>query len=635
MAEVVGLVVGLASFGVQLLESTKKLRTLCEDIKDAPVELQDTIEGIEIMSEIISLMAPIDGQPYAEGAVLARTIELCRKALDRLSAVTSDLQKRLQSSKKTRGRFSVVLKKDSMDRLVGRLEQCKGSLQLAHQLYMGARNMSRFDHQERALEELRNDQVTLVSQCMTRAVYQTSSTNELQAGEVVSTEDVVSNSTLRQPSTSRRLPGRQQPLFSFRLRTPQWTFSRVMELTLAHVHAGWTASLQFYRIVDPDDPFMSACSENELVVVKEMLQAKKATVYDIFHNGQPAIDWAMTFGSFDVSKYLYQHGAVPSSEEASVSYSCGLCYNRPASKQVQSDQLIWATSKNLCVDTLEQLGLDQSNDVFEHPLVQLWVAPSDRLSIAERLTLMVQIIDYLPTSTEAVHRKWSLLEEIGGSPFDMALFDAVSDYRDTLFGALAYLFTQCFECRAYKAKEQPLLTEMIPIFVRGVTYGADLTARDDQDGKRWWALTPLGALLSQLRRIHPRKAASEYNLLLRTWVQMLANCGVDLMAYGELELGTDCDYTLYFDIVKILGFAYGPEPKDWHLLFEAKNDHHIGQFWRMVEEPERQVPGAWIEEDSDQGGPSQELIVKIRMKRKLRKKEEKKSRKTKQAIPPF
>lgn len=138
MAEVIGLVVGLASFGVQFLEGTKKLNALCRMIKDSPTELRDTVEGIEIMSEIVSMMAPRSSQPPAESAVLARSRNLCQKALDKLAALMDALQQRCQSNK-ARGVVSVVLKKDSMTELIARLEQCKALLQLYHQLYMGAR----------------------------------------------------------------------------------------------------------------------------------------------------------------------------------------------------------------------------------------------------------------------------------------------------------------------------------------------------------------------------------------------------------------------------------------------------------------------------------------------------------------
>lgn len=316
MAKVVGLVVGLASFSVQLVESTKKLKALCEDIRDAPVKLQDTIGGIEILSEIISLMAPVDGHPYDEGAVLARSMDLCRKALGRLSAVTNDLQIRLQSSNKIRGRLSVMFKKDSMDCMIARLDQCKGLLQLAHQLYMAARHMSRLDCQERILEDLRDRQMMLVSHCTTTFASQILPTGDQQAGQVevpVQTESVTATQWRRRRDGQHEAPDSQRSILSIRLRNLGWTFSRVLQLTVAQVPVGWTASLQFYRIgVHPRDPFWADCKSDDLVAVKELLQASKATVRDQNEFGITALEWAMNYGAFDVSRYLYQHGSPPS-----------------------------------------------------------------------------------------------------------------------------------------------------------------------------------------------------------------------------------------------------------------------------------------------------------------------------------
>lgn len=60
---------------------------------------------------------------------------------------------------------------------------------------------------------------------------------------------------------------------------------------------------------------------------------------------------------------------------------------------------------------------------------------------------------------------------------------------------------------------------------------------------------------------------------------------------------TNCIYRTWDDRIKILGFTYGSQPEDWHFWFPAENDHYIGEFWRMVEEPEIYIPGAWVEEE--------------------------------------
>lgn len=54
MAEVVGLVVGVVSLGVQLAESVQKVKRFFNAVKDAPERLADIIEEIESLSEILT-----------------------------------------------------------------------------------------------------------------------------------------------------------------------------------------------------------------------------------------------------------------------------------------------------------------------------------------------------------------------------------------------------------------------------------------------------------------------------------------------------------------------------------------------------------------------------------------------------
>ena len=45
----------------------------------------------------------------------------------------------------------------------------------------------------------------------------------------------------------------------------------------------------------------------------------------------------------------------------------------------------------------------------------------------------------------------------------------------------------------------------------------------------------------------------------------------------------------------LLLFSYGPEASDWHIWHRHQGDVFAGDFWDMLEHPERRVPGAWIE----------------------------------------
>ncbi|TGO42042.1 hypothetical protein BHYA_0013g00450 [Botrytis hyacinthi] len=98
-----------------------------------------------------------------------------------------------------------------------------------------------------------------------------------------------------------------------------------------------------------------------------------------------------------------------------------------------------------------------------------------------------------------------------------------------------------------------------------------------------------------------------------TWLDQLMSEGIDLVEYGQWEkkiLGIDQFYETfwyryvsshlgeeYYYVVSLLNFTYGPKKSDWQFWFtiepECIREGCVKDFWDMVENPERQIPGAW------------------------------------------
>jgi hypothetical protein len=101
-------------------------------------------------------------------------------------------------------------------------------------------------------------------------------------------------------------------------------------------------------------------------------------------------------------------------------------------------------------------------------------------------------------------------------------------------------------------------------------------------------------------------------LALLAWLRTLKDFGVDLEAYGrkessiwsredaewpgrEIRLSED-----HFDsrrrlCLHLIGFEFGSNPEDWKFWFSDPTDQLVGDFWDMVEHPERSMPGGWDE----------------------------------------
>jgi len=89
--------------------------------------------------------------------------------------------------------------------------------------------------------------------------------------------------------------------------------------------------------------------------------------------------------------------------------------------------------------------------------------------------------------------------------------------------------------------------------------------------------------------------------LLTTWLELLQNCGVDLVKYGRKEknLHRANQTSPEFPTMRIspnlrlINFTYGAQPKDWKFWFIEVLEDWFSEFWDMVDHPERSMPGAW------------------------------------------
>ena len=100
MAEVVGVVVGVVSLGVQLAESLQKVKRFYDTMRGAPERLADIIDEIGSLSDILTELEqhPTSSGPNT-GPTMQRCVAACRKAVDRFSTFADSLESRMKRSK--------------------------------------------------------------------------------------------------------------------------------------------------------------------------------------------------------------------------------------------------------------------------------------------------------------------------------------------------------------------------------------------------------------------------------------------------------------------------------------------------------------------------------------------------------
>jgi hypothetical protein len=99
------------------------------------------------------------------------------------------------------------------------------------------------------------------------------------------------------------------------------------------------------------------------------------------------------------------------------------------------------------------------------------------------------------------------------------------------------------------------------------------------------------------------------HLALHAWLHIMKNSGVDLETYGRREAsilsreffgGSSREVLLSQRhgshpglYLRLIAFEFGPKPEHWKFWFSEPTDQLVGEFWDMIDHPERSMPGAW------------------------------------------
>jgi hypothetical protein len=259
MAEVVGVVVGVVSLGVQLAESLQKVKRFYATVKDAPERLADIIDEIGSLSDILT---ELEQHPTSSGAntgpAMQRCVAACRKAVDRFSTFANSLESRI---KRSRGLGSVkfAMRNESIESVIASLESSKSNLVLAYMIY----RETICDQRARLLQ----DQMNLFASGQALLLQQRETPQDAQT------------TTDKRPEMQsyRRSYVRPQPI----LKTPTWLSHTVWEMAVDRAISGWTFSLRSYRWLDfHNSPVVHACQRGDIARLQLFFDRGEASPFD-------------------------------------------------------------------------------------------------------------------------------------------------------------------------------------------------------------------------------------------------------------------------------------------------------------------------------------------------------------------
>jgi hypothetical protein len=246
---------------------------------------------------------------------------------------------------------------------------------------------------------------------------------------------------------------------------------------------------------------------------------------------------------------------------------------------------------------IRELILPDDDDLYKcdfpvSPSRYTWTESTVLIRIAKRFGHSV----FEPTYKPSIRERYGPLYRFALNLLSASVADTFGEENYPFSGWQEFV-RQLLEAGADPSQQTLYGTALIGVVVGAFTYSIS---------KMFFEYT-FPALEDTLR--NPDKG----HLALLAWLEILKNFGVDLEAYGrkeasilssedvewpgrEILLCRRCGLNYRFGLyLRLIGFAFGPNPKDWKFWFSDPTDQLVGEFWDMVEHPERRMPGAWDE----------------------------------------
>ncbi|KAI7350113.1 hypothetical protein KC320_g5654 [Hortaea werneckii] len=556
MAEALGVAagaLGIASFSIQLADSVVKLKRFCGEVKGVPRKLQRLAEELEVMNEALSMFTVDYEKLLATKNPLRKSLTLCEGAVKDLASTINTFEDRLSRKKRITSIYA-ALRREEVDDLVENVERTRNLLDFVSRVY---------------LEAQRQDELSsILVHCQTISTAASSS--------IIST-------AVRQ-ATAHDGPIAQQEIE-----------------TLPKGHLAY-----------------DICSQGDVVNLRKLISNGEVTPDDkiaspLWHP-LSLITISAAQGHLNVVRFLLSQGVHPrtlATEWDSI-LSGNLTMNL-----VQNDSTLDTIIE--CVNFLSEHSVfenhasdSQEIDWPNHPELCISILLRPRAfwwSMRDNLRTFCSII---LGSAEASARFLHLVEP---ALKDRAYFAVQADMPD--LASLMHLLAECAcviswdDWRTYK-------DELAALIASGIHAGPCLHLLSRIGS----GMTPLmHALLGAMQSFQsfpPNKlnfdrsvAAVQHRF--QRWPTLLAMAGVNLFRYGKREArlfrkhwrtSQRILWKYFFCHCEIIALRFGSTATEWGLWVSHPGDYYGGQFWDMVEHPERSMPGAWVESKQFDPEPS-------------------------------
>ncbi|KAL3465555.1 hypothetical protein BJX64DRAFT_252634 [Aspergillus heterothallicus] len=631
MAEMLGIVSGSITVA-ETASAVFKLKRLWDEVRDAPDYIDSLIDQLSLVHPLLTeteTELQADEQLLTNSSAARLSLTYCKKILWDLDGLAHDLRQQIEAKRRfSRGKakIKVALGKDIIHGMQKRMQDALQLLSIAQQTYLIA---------------LAKRQPMLVAGHLLplteKATYPDGDSGKQNGSQLAprtvpnkrAQHNFPNTSTLWRYSkffgtfTCHTDKTADQVLFT-RIALPYWLTGRVWDICAQTASHGWTFTLRQWTVRPADAEIFAVVREDNLPRMVQLFEARQASPYDRDPNGRTLLHCAMYYGTGETAQYLVDQGLDFHEPEAYgwtalsfIPYAHVHEYNETATV----DKFSSLKSTNEFTDVLFDPDvffpnkLDLQGLLFSHPsLRNLFDAELRQLPLEQWITFILE-----PYCDPKIF--YDLLQIKGVTDADFVR-QQLSSVRQSWLRQLAQVYfanSDGGSCKEYSIlrminadfQDWRTLTRWL---LTGITLGelsspskyirCSTPLFSGMAGRAWkWTTSP-----RKIRQFQKRMQQS-----LGYWLEDLQAAGVNLQGYGQQEtriIGSECmghapgrslalsELNLDLgrqDRPRLTSFHYGPEPKDWELVWEEIfTEDYVGEFFSFAERLPS-MPGAWVD----------------------------------------
>ncbi|SCN93857.1 unnamed protein product [Fusarium fujikuroi] len=642
MAEILGLASGIITIvevAGKLGTNTIRLKRLWDEVQDVPASIQRCIEQLEILAPAIEEM----DQEFEKtrnmiqnDSAAKRSLEYSRKAVETLNTLVRDMETQMTAAKTSRrlvAQLKVRIKRDVIEDHQQRLKSALQLLSLSQQTYLIALSRSQ---PEIIISEIRNWRDSEYQKRISLAIEDdqfTEGEEPEKAGAVEARDYFKSPGSLNFSlwSAKKPLPVKRPGIlgsfafqsyevvesssihyvpdkarfFQARVQMP-WFMPRFWDLSVLRASTGWTFQLNTWNIRPWGTEIFQAVENGQIDHIIKLLKNKEASIYDVDPYGYSLLRIAILYYQVESIKALILMGVEISDIEPRDLFRCiFICFwNRPEVKSLVELGRQWTT---------EMGGISSEHLGRGHFFFAFWIVPGVYTLLCENGSVRQMLPSF----------SWSCVNPAVPLELLRSGLAVAADFPPYICSPGADGICRCYTSSLIYQYFHALLN-------------------NEKSFPDWRCLARKALLgVSPLDIVHPHEGAfcnlasilkalwkRQFRLLpfarwiqnaVTLWLEDVAAGGMNLEEYMSLELLYSQDFQknavckdMKIEIrpgarlpesgPSLVILSVGPRAGDWFFSWDPCVEELSGGFWTALEDIPMKVPGAWVDERTEDFG---------------------------------